>query len=250
LSKAIFITARLKSTRLPRKVLKPILGRPMISHMIERLRLAKVLDRIVICTSPLDEDIPLVESAREEGIEHFCGHPDDVLLRLTDAARSLDIDTVVSCTADNPFVDPEHIDLLLDYHWREGHGFSRTEGLPWGTFAYALERSAMERACEIKDAVDTEVWGGYFTETDICSWGVIRITDPSVRWPELRLTVDTPEDFELVTRIFEQLHRPGEVFSLREIVTLCRHNPDLVRINSSVRQQPAKSIRLKAESGE
>ncbi len=248
MSTAILITARLKSTRLPRKVLLPIHGRPMMSHMIERLRLAKQPERIIICTSPLEEDRPLVDLATAEGIDHFCGDPDDVLRRLTDAANQFDIATVVSCTADNPFVDPEHIDLLLDFHRENGHDFTRCEGLPFGAFAYAIERTAMERACEIKDEIDTEVWGGYFTETDLFKWGTMEVTDPAVRWPELRLTVDTPEDFDLVTRIFDELHEPGSVFPLREIVALCRRRSDLVAINAAVQQKPGKPIRVKSDS--
>jgi spore coat polysaccharide biosynthesis protein SpsF len=122
--------------------------------------------------------------------------------------------------------------------------------LPFGTFAYALSYPAMVRACEIKQKVDTEVWGGYFTETDKFSWGVLHVDDPSVRWPELRLTVDTPEDFELITRIFDALYQPGEVFSLREIVELCRQRPDLVAINADVQQKPAPAIEIKSASGE
>ena len=71
------------------------------------------------------------------------------------------------------------------------------------------------------------------------------VTDPRVRWPELRLTVDTPEDFELIQRIFEALYVPGEIFSLADIVDLCKARPDLVAINANVRQKQALSIRLK-----
>ena len=245
---AILITARLKSIRLPKKVLKPILGRPMLGHMIDRLRLARRPKDIILCTSPLPEDEPLIELALQEGIQHYRGHPDDVLLRLTNAAECFGVDTVVSCTADNPFVDPEYIDRLADFHLERGHDYSRSEGLPFGTFVYLLSSRAMVRACEIKAAVDTEVWGGYFTDTGQFSWGVMEVEDPAVRWPELRLTVDTPEDFELVSRIFEELYEVGHVFPLRDIVALCRRRPDLVAINAGVQQKAAQPIQLKYQA--
>lgn len=247
---AILITARLKSTRLAVKVIKPILGRPMICHMLDRLKLAQRPSDIVICTSPLAQDDPLVEIAQQENVQYFRGYPNDVLLRLTNAAAQFAVDTVISCTADNPFVDPEYIDRLVDFHLEHGYDYSKSEGLSFGTFAYALSYPAMVRACEIKAEPDTEVWGGYFTETGMFSWGVMQVDDPSVRWPELRLTVDTPEDFELVTRIFDELYEPGKVFPLSAIIDLCRHRPDLVAINAHIQQKSARSIKVKSELGE
>ena len=242
---AILITARLKSTRLLRKVIKPIKGRPMVVHMLDRLKLAQRPSEIIICTSPLAEDDPLVEIAQQEHVQYYRGDPDDVLLRLTKAAEQYGVDTVISCTADNPFVDPEYIDRMVDFHLAHKHDYSRSEGLPFGTFAYALSYPAMVRACEIKAEIDTEVWGGYFSETGLFSWGVMQVKDPNVRWPELRLTVDTPEDFELVTRIFDELYEPDRVFMLKAIVDLCRRRPDLVSINARVQQKPGRPIRVR-----
>lgn len=245
---AILITARLKSTRLPLKVLKTIHDRPMIGHLLDRLKLARRPSQIVICTSPIPQDDPLVELAAQEGVQCFRGHPEDVLQRLTDAAGLFGADLVVSCTADNPFVDPEYIDRLVDFHVANGHDFCKSEGLPFGAFAYTVSYSAMLRACQIKAEVDTEVWGPYFTQTGLFKWGVMAVDDPAVRWPELRLTVDTPADFELVTRIFDELHVPGRVFTLQEIVALCRRRPDLIAINAAVQQKPGLEIRLKPET--
>lgn len=241
---AILITARLKSTRLPKKVLKEIAGRAMLGHLIDRLRLSRRTSQIILITSPVAQDDPLEEFCQLEGIDCFRGDPDDVLLRMTDAARQFQLDTVVSCTADNPFVDPDYIDRLVDFHLERGHAFSNSQGLPWGCFAYALSTPALVKACEIKAERDTEVWGGYFTQTGLFHWGTMLVDDPAVAWPELRLTVDTPEDFELVTRIFAELHRPGEIFPLEEIVALCRRRPDLVAINAGVNQQPGRPIKL------
>ena len=245
---AILITARLKSTRLPKKVIKPIKGRPMICHMIERLKLARRPDRIVICTSPLEEDRPLVEVAEEEGIDCYQGDPEDVLLRITNAAGEFGVETVVSCTADNPFVDPVYIDRLVEFHVDNVHDYSNTSGLPFGTFSYALSHQAMCRACEIKAERDTEVWGGYFTQTGLFEWGTLEVDDPAVRWPEVGLTVDTPEDFDLITRIFDELYEPGQVFPLSAVVDLCRRRPDLVAINASVVQKAAIPIRIRPDT--
>jgi spore coat polysaccharide biosynthesis protein SpsF len=244
---AILITARLKSTRLPMKAIKPIHNRPMIAHMLDRLKLAQRPDDIIICTSPVAQDNPLEKIAQQEGVLCYRGDPDDVLLRLTKAAKEFGVDTVISCTADNPFVDPGCIDRLADFHLKHHHDYSRTEGLPFGTFTYALSYPAMVRACKIKNETDTEVWGGYFSETGLFSCGVMHVNDRAIRWPELRLTVDMPEDFELIRKIFDELYEPTKVFPLSAIVRLCRKRPDLVQINASVQQKVGRPIKINTE---
>ena len=242
MSVKILITARLKSTRLPMKALKEIKGRPMICHLIDRLKLSRNADGIVLCTSTVVQDDPLVDIAANESIDCYRGHPDDVLLRLTRAAEQFGAQTVISCTADNPFVDPDYIDRLIRFHTENQNDFTHVSGLPFGTFSYALSYPAMKKACEIKEELDTEVWGGYFTQTGIFRCGTLEVTQESVRRPELRLTVDTPEDFELVSRIFDALYEPGVLFSLADIVRLCDAHPELAGINSNIVQKPGKPI--------
>ena len=241
---AILITARLKSTRLPMKVIKKIHGKPMIVHMLNRLKLAKKPDEIIICTSTIEQDDALEEIAFQENVRCFRGHPDDVLLRLTDAAKKFNVDLIINCTADNPFVDPEYIDLLIDHHKHNSNDFSKIEGLPWGTFSYAINLSAMKKACSIKDEVDTEVWHGYFMDTKLFKWTKLVVKDDSVLWPDLRLTVDTPEDFILITKIFDALY-DKQVFKLKDIVSLCREHPELPAINNKVLQKAGKVIKIK-----
>lgn len=242
---AITITARLKSVRLPRKITLEIQGTPMIVHLIRRLRLAQRPDTVVMCTSTNPQDDALEDIAAQEGIDCFRGSEDDVLDRLMNACRAFGIDLISSCTADNPFIDPGYIDRLLEYHIEQGNDYTRIDGLPFGTFTYAVSYPALVKACEIKAAEDTEVWGGYFTQTGLFRTGVLKVADPAVRRPDLRLTVDTPEDFELITRIFDQLYEEGAVFPLEDIVALMDSRPDLRAINAQVEQKAAKPIRLR-----
>ncbi len=241
---AILITARLKSTRLPLKVIKPIKGRPMISHMIERLKLSRKADKIIVCTSPIEQDAPLVQIAEQEKVECFRGDPVDVLLRMKEAAEKYAVDVIVSCSADNPFVDNEYIDKLINYHLQNNNDYSNISGLPLGTFSHAISYNSLAKICDIKDESDTEVWGAYFTESGLFKCGTL-VADPDYTWPELRLTVDYPEDFKFVTRIFDELYNPGEIFSLKNILKLCRTRNDLVEINASAVQKSGKPIKLK-----
>lgn len=244
---AILITARLKSTRLPKKAIKLIEGKPMIRHQIDRLRLAERPEQIIMCTSPVEEDDPLERIANDEGIRCYRGDPEDVLLRLTNAAKEFGVDTVISCTADNPLTDPNYIDKLVECHHEGGYDYSQIEGLPWGTFSYAVSRPAMERACKIKAKRDTEVWGGYFTETESFNVGVFRVTEEELRRPNLRLTVDTPEDFELMSRIFSELHNENNIFPLKDVIKMINENPSLIDINKEVNQKDPEPIHVKDE---
>lgn len=243
---AIFITARLKSKRLPKKAIKHIKGKPMIRHQIDRLRLAERPGQIVMCTSPVDEDDPLEDIARDEGIECYRGDSEDVLLRLKNAAREFGVDTVISCTADNPFTDPSYIDKLTDFHNEGEYDYSKIKGLPFGTFSYAVSLPAMKKACQIKAKRDTEVWGGYFTETGYFKVGTLEVKDGKLHRPDLRLTVDTPKDFELIEKIFEALYQESRVFSLEEVVSLVEKNPNLKTINSDIRQKNPPSIQVQS----
>lgn len=241
----IFITARMKSTRLPHKVILPIIDKPMIVHMIDRLKLAKQPSLIVMLTSTNPQDDILVDIARNEDVECFRGSEDDVLDRISQGSKHFGVDMVISCTADNPFVDPEYIDKLCDYAIKGNYDFVKVKGLPWGTFSYAIKKEAVEKACSIKNEVDTEVWGAYFTETGLFNCGVLEVSEQELYWPDLRLTVDNPEDFKLIETIFNKLYKPGQVFSLKEITELCRQSPDLLKINENIAQKPGIPIKLK-----
>lgn len=241
----LLITARLKSTRLSKKALLPLSGKPMLARMIERLQLCRSLDTIAVCTSDLAEDDPLADLASTMKVECFRGDPVDVLRRIRDGAHALGLRTVVSATADNPLVDPVWAGRLIRLHLDSHADFGRISGLPFGTFCYTISRGALDRACEIKNADDTEVWGGYFAETGLFRTVVLEVDDPTVRHPEYRLTVDTPEDYQLMSRIFSSLHRDDGIFPLQDVIRLLQANPDLAAINVDIQQAAPKKIRVK-----
>ena len=248
MSTAILIIGRLKSLRLTKKATLPILGKPMINHMIDRLRLAQRPDQIILCTSWVEQDDPLEEVAKRAGIGCFRGDPEDVLVRITEAAEQFGVETVVSCTADNPFIDPIYIDKLVDFHHEHGNDYSKAEGLPLGVATHVLSIDAMRRACEIKATEDSEFYFGYFTDTGMFKAGYMDTEEPLLNRPDLRMTVDTPEDFAFVTKIFADLYRKESIFSLEEIIRHLNAHPEIVQINASIVQRPAKPIQLKASA--
>jgi len=113
----VFIIARLSSTRLPAKNMMPILGKPMIQHLVERIAKSKTIDKIVITTSTLPSDDPLEALAEDIGIDCFRGDLDNVMERIVGAANYFNCDTVVEILGDNPLVHSSLIDDVVGlYH--------------------------------------------------------------------------------------------------------------------------------------
>src|SRR3954470_10802095 len=113
------IEARMTSSRLPGKVLLPVLGRPLLELMVERLRRARTIDEIVIATTEDATSDPLQELAERLGIGCFRGSEDDVLARVLGAAQAYDAELIVELTGDCPLIDPALVDHLIERH-REG----------------------------------------------------------------------------------------------------------------------------------
>lgn len=228
---AIFITARTKSTRLPRKVLLKIKGKTIIEHLIDRLKLAKLSDLIVLCTSTNPKDQILVNIAKRNGIQHFRGSEDDVLERFSEAASAFNVDFIVVTWGDELFCDPEYIDKTIDLYRETNADFIRCDELPLGTFVYGLKVEALKKVCQMKKDTDTEVWGGYFTESGLFDVKYLKVDDVNLRHPEIRITLDYKEDLQLVREIFARLYQEGQVIPLSEIVRLLTERPELMDIN-------------------
>jgi spore coat polysaccharide biosynthesis protein SpsF len=225
------ITGRLKSTRLPGKLLLKVKGKPILSHMIDRLKLAKNVDEIIICTSLNQQDKPLSSLAKENEIKCYCGEPDDVLVRLLRAADEYNLDYLLNITADCPFVDPEYADIMVEEFIKTGADLIRQFDLPHGVFSYGIKVDALRKVVNIKDSSDTEVWGRYFTDT-----GLFKVLDLDVQnknhiRPGLRMTLDYSEDLEFFKAIFDVLYEKNKVFSLTEILDLLDDHPEIIEIN-------------------
>ena len=231
---AIFITARTKSTRLPKKVLLKIKEKTIIEHLIERLKLAKLPDLIVLCTSTNPNDDILVEIAKKNGIEYFRGHEDDVLDRFSKAASAFNLDFIVVTWGDEPFCDPEHIDKMIEFFKKTNADLIKCDELPVGTFTYGLKVDALNKSCEIKAETDTEIWGGYFTESGLFDVKYLKVDDELIKNSKIRLTIDYPEDFEFVKEVFERMgYEDGKPLPLRKVIQFVNEYPELNDINKN-----------------
>ena len=139
------ITGRLKSTRLPKKVILEIAGKPMIVHMLDRIKLAKRIDKIVICTSTNPQDDPLEKIAKDETVYCYRGSENDVLMRLHEAAVKYHVDYIVNITADCPLIDPFFIDQIVKTYESTNADLIMSFKLPMGQRPYGIKPSALKK---------------------------------------------------------------------------------------------------------
>lgn len=227
------LQARISSTRLPGKVLKPILGVPMLQRQIERLCHVRLFDNLVVATSADDSDTPVAELCGELNIDCFRGSLDDVLDRYYRAVQSQAADTVVRLTGDCPLADPDVISGCIEYFLRHDYDYvsncmERTYpvGLDVEVFRFDCLRQAWEDARLpserehvtpfIKNHPERFSIGHFRNHTDLSHH----------RW-----TVDEAEDFEFVSAVYRALYPGNSRFSMNDILKLLDEHPELTEIN-------------------
>lgn len=238
------IQARMGSTRLPGKVLKPILGHPMLWHIVQRLRWVHELADVVVATSENPGDEPIRHFCREQGISLFAGSENDVLDRFYQAAVQYNGDPLLRITGDCPFVDPEIIGQLIELYKTgnydhigvaTGAGAVFLDGgrFPDGLDAECFSLSALESAWrEATDPADREHVTPYIWRN------TIRFRNGHLRAKEdyyscLRWTVDYEADFEIVKQIYEALYKNDEPFLMMDILRYLSEHLELSGLNES-----------------
>lgn len=232
-SSAIFVVARNGSTRLPGKVLLRVAGATLLEHLVARVRLATSTSRVVLCTTDLPEDDPLAHEASRCGIEVFRGPALDVPLRLLLAARTLDVDLVVLVEGDEQLVDARSVDGVLERARESGADFVRATGLPIGSWVCAIRRRALDLLCADRTTEGLDGWTTFFDEDPRVACDFVAAAPALAAFAEtVRLSLDYPEDFELLVAIYERLYRDGAVFGLDEVLALLAREPELCALNS------------------
>lgn len=225
------LVARMGSTRLPGKVLRVVHGKPLVEHLIDRVRLARHPETLVLCTSTRPEDDALEDVARRTGIGCFRGHPTDVLDRCLGAARAHGIDFFPIIEGDEVFCDAEFIDRVVEHFWKTDADYVEVTGLPLGAFVEGIKTRALARVCEAKEGADSDGWPRYFTETGLCRVETVGVPDFGELAPECRMTLDYPEDFALIRAIYDRLYAPDRIPSIRDVMAFLGANPELRRTN-------------------
>lgn len=237
----IIVQARMTSTRLPGKVLKEVLGKPLLEYQIERLRRVGLADEIVIATTTNDTDLPIVELCKRLGVPVMRGSEHDVLARYYAAAKLHLADVIVRVTSDCPVIDPAEIDALIRFYLDNrtvydyiSTGLVRTypRGMDAEVFPFrVLEEAYLEAVGEPEREHVTPFIYLRPERYKLANYSC------QENFAHHRWTVDTAEDFELVRKIIETLYPANTHFDLMDIVDLLKIHPDWVAINAHVEQK-------------
>jgi spore coat polysaccharide biosynthesis protein SpsF len=194
----IIIQARMGSSRLPGKILKSIGGRPLLGHIFFRLSFLKHEVKTILATSTSDKDDIVEIFCKENNVTCFRGSELNVLERYYSCAKQYSFDHVIRLTADNPFYDIEELDNLIDLHLTSGADYSHSFAyLPYGTGAEIFTFNALERSYKMGSQPNhIEHVNEYITDnSELFKIEVLSVSTEKNR-PDIRLTVDTPEDYE------------------------------------------------------
>lgn len=246
------IQCRMRSSRLPGKMLREVMpGHTLLDVVVARARAARRLDRVVVATSTEAADDVIADHCRAKGYPLFRGSEDDVLGRMLGACRAHGIDVLVRLTGDNPFIDPRLIDDLVaacraadgDYacttmmghstRWAEERTFPR--GVSMEVVSVPV-LAAVEP--EVSDPLDRDSVTFYvYDRPERFRLVAFRAEGPYAGWrhPELRLTVDAPEDFELARRVLAEVAGGDPAgFSTGDAIALVAARADLQALNAHV----------------
>jgi spore coat polysaccharide biosynthesis protein SpsF len=228
------LQARLSSTRLPGKVLKPIMNKPMLAYQIERIKKSRLIDKVILATSTSAEDMALVELAQDLGIEAYRGNLENVLDRFYQAGKQYQPDHIVRLTGDCPLLDPGLVDDLIQFHL-DGH-YDYSSNCQQPTFPDGLDAEIMR----------WQVLEEAFQEAKLPSEKE-HVTPFIHRRPEryqlghfknaedhsgLRWTVDEAKDFELIENIYQYLYPQNPHFCWRDVLGYVQAHPELKNYNT------------------
>jgi len=234
------VQARTGSSRLPGKVLLPVLGRPVLQRMLERLAATTELDEILVATTRLDADQAIRTLCRSLGVRSISGDPQDLLDRHRQAALATKADAVVKIPSDCPLIDPGVIDLVVRFYRENQARLDYASNLhpatwPDGNDVEVMHVEALEESWrEARRPFQRE-------HTTPFIWDQPgRFATANVVWPggrdlsaSHRLTLDYAEDYRLIRAVFEALHREGAApFSVEEIVAYLERTPEVRALNA------------------
>lgn len=238
------------STRLPGKVLKKIGGRTLLEILVERVKRATLVDKIVIATSDSAEDKKIADLAGKLGLDSYRGSEKDVLDRYYQAAKKFKADIIVRITGDCPLMDPKILDQVVEFYKENSDKFDyasnvRPPTFPDGMDVEIFSFAALEKAWQnAKLPSEREHVTAYIANhPEIFKIGniVYKYNASSVR-----LTVDSEEDFEVVKKIIENFPNK-EDFDLEDILDLQKKNAALFLVNKKYKRNEGMERSLKED---
>ncbi len=233
----IIIQARMSSQRLPGKVLKKLAGREVLWHMVKRCQASKLAREVVVATSTDISDNPVYNFCVKNGFEVFRGSLENVLLRYYECAEKFNFDVVVRVTGDCPLIDPSIIDETIGLFKLNDKDYVSNalkrifpRGLDCEVFSFkALEEAAGKASSDYEKE--------HVTPYLIKNKSTLPLKVNKDFAGDFRLTLDTPEDYKLLSLIYNEFYQSGKIIDVRQVIPFLKSHPEIVRINADVKQK-------------
>jgi spore coat polysaccharide biosynthesis protein SpsF len=232
----VIVQARMDSSRLPGKVMMDVIGKPMLWHIVNRLRYSELINKIVVATSKNQEDDVIEELCKKYKIDSYRGSEKDLIDRFYQVSKLFNANVVVRITADCPLVDPWEVDKVISFFLKNINSYDYVSncrpqptyphGLDVEVFSYSLTEKLW---IEINDPFRREWFTTVIFENPE-KYKIFCIKN-DIDLSHLRLTVDYKEDLELVRYIFKDLYTENACFSLKDILELYSQNQDMFNVN-------------------
>jgi spore coat polysaccharide biosynthesis protein SpsF len=238
----IIVQARLGSTRLPGKILKDVAGKPLLEHLVLRLRRIRNADRVVIATTDNPRDLPIVALCKKIAVDYFQGSEQDVLLRYFDAATQYQADNIVRINSDCPLIDPAVAEKVIQYFLDRRKELDYASNIlessyPIGMHTEIFPFSVLQRTnLESVDPVERENVTPFIYRNP----KIFRLASVVYGGQDLshhRWTLDYPEDYELIKRIFDALYPLKPDFDMMDILELLKKHNDWPELNAHLKKK-------------
>lgn len=236
----VVIQARRGSTRLPDKVLMPILGKSLLERMVERVQMARTPFTIVLATTTQAEDDVIAALAEKNGWNLYRGHPTDLLDRHYQAAKLFGAEHVAKIPSDVPLIDPRVIDKVFEFYFETAGQYDFVSNLhppswPDGNDVEIMPFSVLEAAWKEADKPhEREHTTPYiWDQPERFRLGNVIWENPQDYSMSHRFTIDYEEDYRFILRIFEELYPGNPQFSVEEILELLEKHPDIYLLNAA-----------------
>lgn len=231
------ITARMKSSRLPGKVMLKICGKPVLELMLERVKQSKTLDKIVVATSSEKSNDIIVELCDKIGIECVRGPEDDLVARCKIVCDKIKPKVIVKMGADSILIDPQVIDKIVNVFLNTNYDFVSNYGIPKtypeGCTADVYSSSSLIEAFqEAKKPSEREHITPFFWNRKE-KYRLFQV-DYKKDISNYRLSLDYKEDYIVIKSIYEALYKKNSFFNLEDIIEWLNLHPDIIKINAHI----------------
>ena len=237
------IEARMKSTRLPGKVLLPLAGIPTLLLLVRRMRHSRYLDDIVVATTVDKADDAIVKLCEASRITVFRGSELDVLSRVLGAARSAQADIIVEITGDCPLVSGELIDRGIAEFFKKTVAYASNDleaSFPVGLSVQVIPLKVLAQVDSLTNDPIDRAHVSYYIYTHPETFALSKwMAHDDERAPDLRLTLDEEADYKVLSAVFDRFKASAESFTVAEAVAYLRERKDIAILNKQVRQKDA-----------